>query len=387
MEADRTPGPEDALDALLDLLSGDDAAREQRLLGAHPDLTRLAGAARAVAEVATVQPTPAVAAEHVRRIMDAAAAHAGPQAVAVAAPRRRRLRRSLASVGALVALLLVGAPLTAALASGAQPGQALYGAKLFVEKVELVVQRDPAQRVALRLKFARERLDEIRRLVAAGDTGRVGPILAALSDEQAKAAAALTQLEHTGKAPPALVQQLSALVAQHQDRLQSLDARCRAGTLGPAQCAAVATATNKADGVARTLRRIERDAGVTPAPGTTTGAGGTPGGNGGNAGDGGGPGSARGDGSGGGPGDGSGDGANGGGGPPNPGPSPSHRRVPGDDRTPEADDATTPGPTPSVRLEASPTPSATVTASVTPSGDDGPAPTPSQSPRRRRPGR
>ncbi len=265
------PDPETALDELLDAMSGGDAAGAERILAAHPDLAPLAGAARAVADTAGVAPSPAVAARHVRALMDEATRLSTPQVVAT--PRRRRLRRSLASVGALVALLLVGAPITAALAANAQPGQALYGTKLFVERVQLAVQRDPARKLSLRLAFARERLQEIQRLVDEDKTSRVASVLANLASEQAQVETTLTKLAAEGRAPPALVQKLNALVAQHQDRLQSLGARCQAGTLAASQCAALNGAATKTEDVARILRRLQRtEGGISggsgrPAPG------------------------------------------------------------------------------------------------------------------------
>jgi hypothetical protein len=171
------------------------------------------------------------------------------------------MRRWLASLGAVVALLVVGAPATAALASNAQPGQALYGTKLFVERVELTVQRDPARKMELRLRFARERLSEIELLVAEGRTARVARVLQNLDGQQGQLETAVTRLQGNRRASSALLRELSVLATQHEDGLRSLAERCPRSPLPGSQCAMVSTAAQRAAALARVLRRLERPGG------------------------------------------------------------------------------------------------------------------------------
>jgi hypothetical protein len=74
----------------------------------------------------------------------------------------------LAFAGALVVALTLGG-LTAAAASGSSlPGDPLYGVKLDLERAQLAVTFDPAARARLQAHFTDLRLDEARRLIAAG---------------------------------------------------------------------------------------------------------------------------------------------------------------------------------------------------------------------------
>lgn len=238
MAMQRHPGA--LLDDLLTALAGGDAAGAGRIVADHPDLAALAAVARAVGDVALVGPSPAVRARHVQAVMDEADRLAGPAGVAAPPRRRRHLRRSLAAVAAVLAVLVVAAPVTAAVASTAQPGQALYGTKLFVERVELAARRDLSSQEAFRLKLASERLREIDRLIAAGKAGRVAGVLQHLSDQEGQLAVALRRLARRGRLAPAAVQDVRAFVAQHEATLRSLGTLCAQATLRGPPCVAIA---------------------------------------------------------------------------------------------------------------------------------------------------
>ncbi|MGH2705348.1 MAG: response regulator [Actinomycetota bacterium] len=79
--------------------------------------------------------------------------------------RRVRLARSLALV-ALVSILAVPALFVST--AHARPGEPLYVAKLSIEKVQLVLERDPTDRVALHLEIMKRRLLDIDELLAEG---------------------------------------------------------------------------------------------------------------------------------------------------------------------------------------------------------------------------
>ena len=281
METDPESALDEFLDEFLDALAAGDRAAAERILETRPELRPLAGAAHLVAGASAVSPGAATRARHVQAIMEEASRLAGPQVVAKPAGSRR-LRRVLAAVGACAGLLVVGAPATAALAANAQPGQTLYGTKLFIERVELAAQRDPARRIALRLKFARERVDEISRLVAAGKSSKLPSVVADLASEQAQVDAALSKLEAGGKASPELVQQLQTLAQEHQAALAGLAARCDQAAVEPGACDSLRKAREKSIAEAEVLRNIARSTpGAvpgSPAPSPAGGTGHTPGG-------------------------------------------------------------------------------------------------------------
>jgi hypothetical protein len=258
----------DAVSALDDVL---DAVASGRPAAVPPELAELAATARVVRRALLVSPPPEVRAEHVRMLMEEAARLAGPQRVAAPA-RRHRLRRVFATLGALVGVALAGAPITAALASSAQPGQALYGTKLVVEKIELAIERQPAKKAALRLQFAQERIGEISRLIAAGKTAQVPSVAAHLAQEQSQAQAAVARLQAQGKASPVLTQQLATAVQQHLATLSDL--ADRSGCQSPqqsAKCAALLQARTQSAQVLQKMNRPEPGPPVRrPTPGERT---------------------------------------------------------------------------------------------------------------------
>lgn len=244
--------PEDALDEALDaVMAGDRAAASRAPLAA------LAGALEAAVPI---RPSPETRARHQRLLMQEAAALApGPAAPQVGTvPRRRRVRRRLAAVAAiLAALIVIGAPATAALAANAQPGQALYGIKLATENVELAVQRNPQKKVQLRLKFAEERITEMTALAAHGQAARIPGVAGRLTGEQGQVDAAIRSLQTGGKAPVPLLRTLVRTLAGHARKLKALaqSAGCTARPGTPA-CRQLVRARAIALRIARRLARV-----------------------------------------------------------------------------------------------------------------------------------
>ncbi|HEU5002276.1 MAG TPA: DUF5667 domain-containing protein [Actinomycetota bacterium] len=254
--------PEDALDQALDQAL-------DALLAGTPGTTAmsgLAGLAGAVRAAVATEPSPQTRARHQRVLMDEAARLAGPQAVAGrqgAAVRPRRLRRRLVAVAAvLAALIVVGAPASAALAANAQPGQALYSIKLATENVELAFQRNPQKKVALRLKFAEERIAEMTTLVARGRTGQVPGVATRLASEQNQVDAAISGLQASGKAPAALLRSVIRMLADHARKLSALAQSSGCG-LHP-RTAACRQLLRARAGTVRLARRVAQAAGVAP---------------------------------------------------------------------------------------------------------------------------
>lgn len=214
------PDPElEDLDRILDGLLAGNPARHQRYAGDGPDPRPLADVAELVRLATMVAPAPATRARHVHLLMAQARGWGMP---ARAARWARHRRHRLVAAGTLAGALLAVAPVTVALAAQAQPGQALYGTKLFIERVELATQRDPASRVSLQMQFAADRVSEIGSLLHSGHTRPLAGVEAALIAQQAEAQAGLSRLQAEGKAPPALVAQVWVFAQAHSDRLGTL---------------------------------------------------------------------------------------------------------------------------------------------------------------------
>jgi hypothetical protein len=97
-----------------------------------------------------------------------------------AAAQRRRARRwnplgalaqpaaRLAFAGAVAVAVLVGGLTSAAVSGNSLPGDPFYPIKLGVERAQLAITFDPAARARLHAQFADVRLNEAKRLIAAG---------------------------------------------------------------------------------------------------------------------------------------------------------------------------------------------------------------------------
>jgi hypothetical protein len=120
---------------------------------------------------------PALVAE--QRSKQAFLAAADHQATRPARATGGRLRRVLAPMLALLAVLCLAGAGIAGASRPAVPGDALYGAKRLVEDARLGLTGDPERAAALREQFRQERAREIEQLLAAGRSEAVsltGPI-------------------------------------------------------------------------------------------------------------------------------------------------------------------------------------------------------------------
>lgn len=137
-------------------------------------------------------------------------------------PRHRPSRHLLASV---LALLLVTGPATGALAWSADPGDALWHARLWLEERRLDLTTDPVRRAELQLGLAGRRLGDVTALVA--DDADPELIEAAAADLERRLVAAAQMLgrldPHT---PDEQVAHLKDVLAHH---LQMLDVLAGAG--------------------------------------------------------------------------------------------------------------------------------------------------------------
>jgi hypothetical protein len=278
MTDETDPESDEALSRVLDALAAGDPVLVERLSATYPGLhlDHLAAVAGEVEGSLLEAPAPATRARHLRRLMEEATrlrtVPAAPTAPAAdwARPKRSRRRARIATVlGALVALALLAIPATAALASNAQPGQPLYGARLLLEKVELVAQRDPAKRVALRLKFSQQRMAEVEKLVQRGRTAEAGAIAQKLVAQQSAIQSTLQQALRAhgggkGKLSPQLlqlIQGLRASLGRHTADLNALAARAGCPSHPTtSECTALASAQ------ANTARILRRLASIEPLP-------------------------------------------------------------------------------------------------------------------------
>lgn len=100
-------------------------------------------------------------------------ASAGQQGRTAQPARRRAWLGPARALAALAFLFLVAAGLLATASTAALPGDALYTTKQIVEGARLAITTDPQANAALRERFRRERLDEVRAMLLAGREGRV----------------------------------------------------------------------------------------------------------------------------------------------------------------------------------------------------------------------
>ena len=274
---DRRPGTEGALDAALDaLLAGDQQSllKAIRIIETHPradELKRLLTSAIETREAVRAAPSDRARVQHLRMIGVACRDQERSRAVRRARDilRLRRLAfRPLAIAGASFGLLLPG---TLALASTAQPGEALYGAKLKVEQVQLALTTNPESEIALHLRFAERRMDEIERLEQDGSVGR--PLKAATSNLESHSAAVkhvVAAMSEEGR-PTA---QLTKPLERHRDGISEL-----AGRTGCDRSRSTAGCNGLETALASSVSALERlkDGGPSPAgPSSGTLAAGEP---------------------------------------------------------------------------------------------------------------
>jgi hypothetical protein len=174
-------------------------------LDGEPDPAfRAATRARLVAMAAVRTPAP----EPVSRLRGLLSARAGD-----AAPVRRRARLTAGLAGS--ALTVTALAVVVALASGAHPGDVLYGLKRGTEQTQLALAGD--SRGTTLLDFAGTRLQELRTLV--GDDAGALPVAGATTGTGG------TDLLAAGAAPELVLQTLHVMDAQTTEGASWLDRR------------------------------------------------------------------------------------------------------------------------------------------------------------------
>lgn len=143
-----------------------------------PELAALADLGARMVEALPVAASAAMRARHEAALRRTMADLARPSSRPRRAPAPRGVggwlrgfvlpRPAVALAAVVLACTGLAATGVAALAASSMPGDALYGVKRAVETTRLAMTFDPADRVALRLSFAGERLDEIRALIDRG---------------------------------------------------------------------------------------------------------------------------------------------------------------------------------------------------------------------------
>jgi hypothetical protein len=222
---EKKPGTDAALDSALDaILAGDPQSllKAMRIIEEHPrseELRYLLTSAIETREAIIAAPSDQARVRHLRMIAMACREQGRIQAQARLRHNQRLRRlifRPVAIAGASMGLLLPGA---LALASTAQPGDALYPAKLTFENVQLALEPDPTADVLLHLEFAERRVEEIQTLEKNGTAG--GPLMAATSSLNSHTRAATQGVsdirDHGGAAA-----QLAAPLERHRDSLTEL---------------------------------------------------------------------------------------------------------------------------------------------------------------------
>jgi hypothetical protein len=155
-----------------------------------------------------------------------AGARARLEAAAQPAPRaigsgvgRRRVARWLVGLAAGLALLAVGGYGSVLASVGSLPGEPLYAVKQADEAITLGLTRDDLSRALVLLRQAGIRLDEARRLVAAGRVETAGVLLQEYSSTLERAGAALNRAT---AADPRARAEFQSQLQQQLGQLQSL---------------------------------------------------------------------------------------------------------------------------------------------------------------------
>jgi hypothetical protein len=122
----------------------------------------------------------------------------------------------------VLGLMLASGGTVAYASQGSQPGQVLYPVKLISENVRLELASTPQTRFALNMEFAGRRLDEIDKLVQAGqDPG--GQVTDRLQNELNAALDNAANLDNAGAVKA--LENLQANLLQHQNQLLKLQAQ------------------------------------------------------------------------------------------------------------------------------------------------------------------
>jgi len=84
-------------------------------------------------------------------------------------------KKGLVSAFVIAALLFGGGGTTAALAERSYPGDTLYPVKRFVENARIFLAKKPVLRMKLRQLFVKKRLNELKKVLPAGEIKSLSP--------------------------------------------------------------------------------------------------------------------------------------------------------------------------------------------------------------------
>jgi len=84
-------------------------------------------------------------------------------------------KKGLVSAFVIAVLLFGGGGTTAALAERSYPGDTLYPVKRFVENARIFLAKKPALRIKLRQLFVKKRLNELKKVLPAGEIKSLSP--------------------------------------------------------------------------------------------------------------------------------------------------------------------------------------------------------------------
>lgn len=131
-----------------------------------------------------------------------------------------------------MALGFLFGPTAIVLAENAAPGEALYGLKLGVERVRLLVNGDPAREVHLHLEFATKRVLDLRPLLVEG--GDPGLVRGVTENLRAHTVSSLVGLEEVGEPGQgeALRAQAETVLSRQVDSLSDFFEQACGGTAG-----------------------------------------------------------------------------------------------------------------------------------------------------------
>jgi hypothetical protein len=180
------------------------------------ELEQLMAVARALATAEWTAPSSEFRASARARLE--AAAQPAPRAIG-SGVGRRRVARWLVGLAAGLALLALGGYGSVLASVGSLPGEPLYAVKQADEAITLGLTRDDLSRALVLLRQAGIRLDEARRLVAAGRVETAGELLQQYASTLERAGAALNRAT---AADPRARAEFQSQLQQQLGQLQSL---------------------------------------------------------------------------------------------------------------------------------------------------------------------
>lgn len=223
MSAMKDRGELEALDQALDALVGRSPKSLKDLLVTFPDHSKLlmsVDSAEQAHGALAVNVSPETKAKHVAALMDAARSASGPQVILV--PSKSRLPRALRPIAVLAVVASLALMPTVALAQTSEPGEALYGTKLALENLQILVTTSTEDDARLHLQFASRRLEELSALIAEGRIDEIGHVMSNFNSHTDGADEELDELVAVGSDVSELTADLAAVLQKHVTVLEGL---------------------------------------------------------------------------------------------------------------------------------------------------------------------